>query len=619
MTAWAQTPQDDVVELINAANFETKTVGGTANTLDSKRDWNLWSNGYIETTTAIPNDDPSSRSTGSRHTFTITAYGSAAGNVWPSMQVFVDGVLVKTFTVGTSSPATYTFTTNIRAGLRKVRLAFTNDAIISRADRNLYVRNLTITSADISAGLPFGAGTFPLQSVSVLGGFFPKNADWFGTSVPCNPDLPGCQNIDFVKGVGGNDVTLTTICTIAKGSNKCDPQIKGDAEESALRVAIRQARSRGLSVTLKPFVLAMSPEGWDSVLASAQWTPSNSSEFFDSIEANLKHHAQIAREEGVSLLMLGAEMGGAITSAQAMNGQCSRWTQLIANVRATAAAVTNLPPNSPATLKLTYSPTLAGFWNYLGSNEAPYVCFWDKMDYIGLNAYPNMNFPTVTKSSTPSAKLGSGWNAYKRMFNAENPGGSRDDLDINQPAAGHSYALPAELKDYTTFDIVTRSDANSYRSRYNSSRYSTKWYTDYVIDGINERFKSSLQAQGKYPLKAILTEVGASSSYTVQGFWGMVPDASAYRSSWSLYVDEQARGWDGYLRAFRGDPRIVGISMWGLRPYHSRNWTNSPNDWLVDYDFNGKTNASGQRVTEEQVCKWFKRGFGAVSPCYAQP
>ena len=624
----AQTPQDGLVETLTAVKFPTKSVGGTSATLDPSRDWNLWSNGYIETTVAIPNDDPATRATGSPHTFSLTAYGSVAGGVWPSMDVTVDGVKVKTFTVGTTAAASYNFTTNVRAGMRKVRLSFTNDAIIGGADRNLFVRDLKISGPDISAQLPATAGTFPLQSISILGGFYPRNTDWFSTTTPCPSTLAGCRNIDFVKGVGGNDVTLTSTCVIQPGVSWCAPQINWNDEETALRVAIRYARSKGLSVTLKPFVLAPSPYG-DTVLASAQWTPAIPSQFFDSIEANLKHHAQIAREEGVSLLMLGAEMGGAITSAQAMNGNCARWQQLIANVRAQAAAVSNPPAGSPSALKLTYSPTLAGFWNYPGSNEAPYVCFWDRLDYIGLNAYPHMNFRGANASATPTVKVGSGWNAYKRLFNAANVNSNLyDDLAIHvnyalapqdpDYDANFNFAMPSMPTSFSTFDLA-RTDADSYRVRYNSTQYSTKWYADYVIDGINDRFKASLVAQGRYPLKAILTEVGASSSYTAQGFWGEVPDAAAYQPSWATYVDEQASGWDGYLRAFRGDPRIQGISVWGLNPYHDRLYSGWGPDWYSGFDFNGKLNASGQQAaTEERICKWFKRGWANVSPC-AQP
>lgn len=632
----AQTPQDNLVDGLDALQFPTKSTGGTWGTLYPTRDWNLWSNGHIETTVVIPHDTPATRTVGNPHKFSITAYGSVAGTVWPLMTVYVDGVKVQTFTVNKTTPVTYTFTANARAGMRKVRIAYTNDAIIGTADRNLYVRNLQVYSQDFTAQLPATAGSFPLQSISLLAGFYPSNVSEFGLPggvgqngpgqpVACPNTLPGCRNIDFIKGMGGTDVTLVSSCVIQPGTSWCAPQINWNDEETALRVAIRYARSKGLTVTLKPFILA--PTGF--VIASSQWAPSIPSQFFDSIEANFRNHARIAREEGVSLLVLGAELGGALTASLPVNNQCARWKQLITNVRSQAAAVTNVPAGSPARLMLTYSPTMAGYWNYLGSNEAPYVCFWDQLDYIGLNAYHHMNYRGVSATATPASKIGSGWNAYKRLFSPVNSNANPyDDMAVQVDyskapvaadyLANFNFGVSSVPAGFSAFDL-TRTDADSYQARYNTATYSTKWYADYVIDRINERFKTSLTAQGKYPMKAILTEVGVPSSPHVQGMWGETANRTDYRSSWSVYVDEQARAWDGYLRAFRGDPRIHGISMWGLLPYRDRTATYVDTGWLVDYDFNAKVNAAGQKVTEEQLCKWLRKGHAGVSPCVFSP
>lgn len=79
---------------------------------------------------------------------------------------------------------------------------------------------------------------------------------------------------------------------------------------------------------------------------------------------------------------------------------------------------------------------------------------------------------------------------------------------------------------------------------------------------------------------------------------------------------------DGYLRAFRGNPRIFGISVWGLAPQHVRNdpffspFNVKTADWLLDYDFIGKTNNGSANPTEEVICAWFKRNPAPGSPCY---
>lgn len=596
--SWGQLAQDNVVEALDGSAFPVKSTGGSSGTLNPATDWNLWSNGRLETTSAIPSDSPATLATGNPHTVQVTAYGSVAGGVWPTLEVWLDGVKARTFTVGSSSPTVYSFTSNIKAGMRKVQLRFTNDAIVNGADRNLFVRKLTILAADPTAQLPAGAGTFAMQSISLGNAFFSTNEALFGLNTPCASSVsPGCANIDFIKRVGGNDVTLTSRCTIQSGASWCAPQVNWNNEETALRVAIRYARSLGLKVTLKPFVL--SPEG--NVLQVSGWVPPNPEEFFISLEGNLKRHARIAREEGASLLMLGAEMGGQITASQPLNNQCARWLQLITNVRAEAAAVTNVPAGSTATLPLTYSPTAAGFWNSLQANEAPYVCFWGELDYIGLNAYHHMN---LQPGSTPTLRLPTAWTAYKRMFDAG--------IDVAAGNPGWNFAPP--LTGYDSMDLGS-TVAGRYRARFGTTAFSTKWYVDYVIDDVNARFKTRLTARGKYPLKGLITEVGVPSAPEVQDYWGSTNTGEGYTSDWLVYVDEQARSWEGYLRAFRGDSRIAGISMWELRPYHTPDWTSTPADILVDYDFNGKLNAAGQKVTEEAVCRWFKRGGTALNPC----
>jgi hypothetical protein len=364
-----------------------------------------------------------------------------------------------------------------------------------------------------------------------------------------------------------------------------------------------------MTVSLKPFVLAPNGEvlatyqGPGTSAGGSKWLPANPYEFFDSVEANLLRHAQIAREEGVSLLMIGAELGGRFTSGLPMNGYgdwCPRWRRMIANARAVAQAATPVVSNPPQAVAMTYSATFAGYWNDIDANEAPYVCFWDDLDYLGLNAYPHMNLPT---EATPSPRLGSGFNAYRRMFLPLNPNSSTDDDFIIAEGSQHDGVALNFDSDVPGFDAFDLRDTGptGYQARFNTRVYSTKWATDHVIDRLNDRFAASLKAQNKYPLKAILTEVGVPSGRRVHGFWGD-NDQGERREGDEVYLDEQQRGWDGVLRAFYGDPRIAGLSVWGLMPHHDAAY-GPVAGWELAYDFNGKPKAA------EAICQWFKRGW----------
>jgi hypothetical protein len=130
---------------------------------------------------------------------------------------------------------------------------------------------------------------------------------------------------------------------------------------------------------------------------------------------------------------------------------------------------------------------------------------------------------------------------------------------------------------------------DNFMKTYNIKQWSPKYYIDFVADGINQWRK----AKGLPEIKVILTEVGTPSTEAVYRFWGNYGDNAV------IDFYGQAEGWDGYLKALRDDPRIEGINIWGLEPFHERSDT-SNDTWLRDYDFNGKP-------AEKVICKWFSK------------
>lgn len=605
-SAWAQVPRDGVVETLRGVDFKTRSGGAASGAVG---DWLFTSAGYVETDSFIV---PNSGGAGVNLTLQVTAFAVAAGDPavsasWPTVRVHLDGAVAGAFTVTQATATTLSFQANVlTAGLHRLRFEFANPGTVNGQTRALYLRKVELRQTP-TAALPGNAGTFATQSVTVMAGFYPSNEQFFGLTDPCDPALPGCRNILFARQMGANDITLTSECTMEPGANWCSPQVSWNKEEQALRVAIRYARSLGMTVTLKPFVIASTGEVLGAhvdVATGRFWLPPNPYEFFSSLESNIVRHAQIAREEGVSLLMVGAELGGRFTSGLPMNGYafdaCGRWAQLISRVRAAAAAVTNLPAGSPPSLKLTYSASFAAFFNDINANEAQYLCFWDKLDYIGLNAYPHLNLvPTLPAT----AKLQSGFNAYRRLFDPTNVNADPYDdmvLGYDSRTGADVFTFANPVSGYDAFDL-TLAGTGSFQNTYRTNKFSTKWAADFMVDKLNEKFKASLVTQGKYPLKAMITEVGAPSSNYVQGYWGSF-DEIQFRTGDEIYLDEQARALDGYLRAFHGDPRFVGISLWGLMPNHDPEYGMVPG-WQMGHDFYGKPKAA------EALCKWFKRSY----------
>lgn len=114
-----------------AESFSVKTAGG--NTPSSGASglnyWNLWSNGHIENAMPAPYT--------STHEIEVVARGDVAGGVWPVMKVYVDGTLVLTQTVATTTWTSYRVSRSLSGGSHTLRIEFTNDGIVGSEDRNL--------------------------------------------------------------------------------------------------------------------------------------------------------------------------------------------------------------------------------------------------------------------------------------------------------------------------------------------------------------------------------------------------------------------------------------------------------------------------------------------------
>lgn len=134
--------------------------------------------------TPSPNGNPSvflsKYDISSPTTITVTARGSHAGGVYPTMIVRVDGQVAGTFNV-TATNAPYVVSVNAAQGASHViDVVFTNDAVMTsatgvREDRNLYVQSLRVNSTTIlpnSAAVTYdrGAGNRAFDGLSVIAG-----------------------------------------------------------------------------------------------------------------------------------------------------------------------------------------------------------------------------------------------------------------------------------------------------------------------------------------------------------------------------------------------------------------------------------------------------------------
>ena len=143
--------------------------------------------------------------------------------------------------------------------------------------------------------------------------------------------------------------------------------------DEALIHAIKTCHSIGLRVLLKPHVDPRTDEARINIMPSDEW--------FDSYEKFAVRYAQIAQEHGVEIYSVGTELEATTFSAWA-----HRWDQVIEKVKGVYGGL------------VTYSA------NWTEYKEVP---FWDKMDFIGLDAY----FPLAEVNDPTPEDLVLAWEA----------------------------------------------------------------------------------------------------------------------------------------------------------------------------------------------------------------
>ncbi|RME75425.1 MAG: hypothetical protein D6776_03285 [Planctomycetota bacterium] len=121
----------------------------------------------------------------------------------------------------------------------------------------------------------------------------------------------------------------------------------------ALRIAVADAHTRGLSVTLVPFLRA------ESGTQRHRFWPDDREAWFRSYGARLQELARFAERNGVGELLVGSEL-------TLLYRDTARWRALIRRVRRVFSG------------HLTAS---AQFWTY------PLVGFWDALDSVGVSGY----------------------------------------------------------------------------------------------------------------------------------------------------------------------------------------------------------------------------------------
>lgn len=152
-----------------------------------------------------------------------------------------------------------------------------------------------------------------------------------------------------------------------------------------LRVAVADARARGMRILLKPHVDCYSG-GWRAAI-----TPDDAGAWFAAYTALLLRYAQFAQEHHIEMLCIGVEY--AIATQPHYN---AHWQTLIRSVRSVYSG------------KLTYAANWSPAFS-MKQSELEHISFWQQVDYIGVDFYGAL----AKGEHAPAPTYG---NAYARML-----------------------------------------------------------------------------------------------------------------------------------------------------------------------------------------------------------
>ncbi len=170
---------------------------------------------------------------------------------------------------------------------------------------------------------------------------------------------------------------LVTWYMETRDSTTIAPVVLKTPTDEALVEAVRDLRSRGLKVMLKPHVDVLDGS-WRGTIR-----PADPGAWFASYDAFMARHAALAQATGAEMLCMGTELATMSDARYA-----SQWSTLIAHLRGAYGGL------------LTYAANAVR-----AGDEYTSVSFWPQLDVAGLDAYT----PLTDKYNPSREDLVQGW------------------------------------------------------------------------------------------------------------------------------------------------------------------------------------------------------------------
>lgn len=343
--------------------------------------YNLYSNGFVQKSLVVTQ--------AGKYRIEVDAKGASCGGVNPLMDIRVESRPVKIDLSVATERQTYSAETYLSEGLQRIQVAYTNNVGCSTADdRNLHLFEVRVYFVAEMAAPTVSTTHLNYRSVIIYSSLF--HSDKYDNAATLSL-------VNYAKTVMKvNNVSIVTHMAVNPTTNMVSMPDWMDTPGTNLANLIAYARSIGLTVSLKNHFAVYPTVADGSICQGCMHDYPGNATFFNSAKTQLSSLAAFAETNHVSLIYIGNEMGAHLTGAQYR----TQWAEIIAAMRTQFSG------------KLSYSATSGAYSQDRDddpeSNEAPYVGFWDLLDYMGLNTYTRVT-NTVTDATATDVDLVNGW------------------------------------------------------------------------------------------------------------------------------------------------------------------------------------------------------------------
>ncbi|HUV87895.1 MAG TPA: hypothetical protein VMX79_12380 [bacterium] len=252
---------------------------------------------------------------------------------------------------------------------------------------------LALAAASASDGVAGAFEDIPYEPVISENPAFLRGMTYFPRKEPLSALPNQAKNLDLMLATGVEWVALVPVWYQQTRTSTLIGPAKGKtAPDESVRQVIRYLHAKGAKVMLKPYV-----DSHDGVWR-ANFEPKNADTWFSSYRRFVNHYAEMAADEDVEMLCVGVEYSWCDKNRR------EQWLDVIDSARARYGG------------PLTY----AAHWRVYQD-----VCFWDAVDYVGVNAYfalskkDDVGLSTMVKAwAGPLDEMGS-WRYRARLTDKE--------------------------------------------------------------------------------------------------------------------------------------------------------------------------------------------------------